>query len=691
MSLNVNGRIIENKAKYVNEQGGSKLTYNFITDPRLKRGHNFGIIYVTSSNYEETQSMKGKNQQNKKDFSKNFKSNLKSKNYIGQTLEKTDGIKGRSEKEGECGICTQKVTSTVRPTPITFEEIIQTDPLPEPPQPLLIWKEKTGVDVGCQIEDGDLFNFDEEVQPLVHIIVSKTLEESRREVLEEEELRHVKQQQDKYKKLNDANINRIKKIEEKENQRFEEHTRKKELKLNRIKLTKIFQKKLQSRMKAKQYILNLKQDCYDSLGERKVFKNKNDNYYFTNLLPELQNLVDEYSKNDYLIVNKMNLMFSKRKKESDRKNHENAVLTEKNRLANNERIRIINQQLEEKRKKEEKERREKRKHDKILDGLRKAIQEDLVTNSEWAEDSIEYIFNINGYYQKIKNATLIGGPIGQLALILNYLDKESPEFLSEEKAPKILDVFLEKSHPFYFLWKKEDLEKYREINENIDTIEDIIKARDEEYKNIIDIFFENSLINDDMLEIFFDTCNQMNLPKVKDTYISIFTYLLNKFKEGSDYGQIRFLEVNNEATEEIPLLCICYLNQELIPLDSTAPDQSKNKGKKKFSYESYYTEKTLIMPTISDKIKIIKINKNFEKNYRNNFLECIDLMYGLEPEKLQCMDDLKNNYEMFRNCLLAKLAEKYKKEIVDMTINFPKEEEDEVIDTDPKQNKEEGE
>ena len=113
--------------------------------------------------------------------------------------------------------------------------------------------------------------------------------------------------------------------------------------------------------------------------------------------------------------------------------------------------------------------------------------------------------------------------------------------------------------------------------------------------------------------------------------------------------------------------------------------------KKKFSYESYFAEKTLIMPTISDKIKIIKINKNFEKNYRNNFLECVDLMYGLEPEKTQCMEDLKNNYEMFINCLLTKLAEKYKKEIVDMTINFPKEEEDEVIDTEPKQNKGEGE
>ena len=209
MSLNLNGRIVENKAKYLNEQGGSKLTYNFVTDPRLKRGHNFGIIYVTSSNYEETQSMKGK-QGTKKEFNKNLKSTMKSKSYLGQTLEKSEINKNRNEKEGECGICTQKVTSTVRPTPITFEEIIQTDPLPEPPQPLLIWKGKTGEDKGCQIEDGDLFCFDEEVQPLVHIIVSKTLEESRREVLEEEELRHIKEQQEKYKKLNELNINRVK-------------------------------------------------------------------------------------------------------------------------------------------------------------------------------------------------------------------------------------------------------------------------------------------------------------------------------------------------------------------------------------------------------------------------------------------------------------------------------------------------
>ena len=45
------------------------------------------------------------------------------------------------------------------------------------------------------------------------------------------------------------------------------------------------------------------------------------------------------------------------------------------------------------------------------------------------------------------------------------------------------------------------------------------------------------------------------------------------------------------------------------------------------------------------------------------------------------------NYENFIKCLLLKLAEKYKKEIVDMAINLPRDE-DEVVDTETKQNKE---
>ena len=95
------------------------------------------------------------------------------------------------------------------------------------------------------------------------------------------------------------------------------------------------------------------------------------------------------------------------------------------------------------------------------------------------------------------------------------------------------------------------------------------------------------------------------------------------------------------------------------------------------------------MPTISDKLKIININKNFERNYRNNLLECIDIMYGLEPDKLQCMVVPRGDALGY---VRRDPDEKYKKEIVDMAINWPKEgEEDEVVETDPKQNKEKDE
>ena len=56
----------------------------------------------------------------------------------------------------------------------------------------------------------------------------------------------------------------------------------------------------------------MKFDVYDYLGEKKVFQNKDDNYYFTDLLPELQSLTEEFIRNDYLIVNKLNDMFTKK-------------------------------------------------------------------------------------------------------------------------------------------------------------------------------------------------------------------------------------------------------------------------------------------------------------------------------------------------------------------------------------------
>lgn len=64
----------------------------------------------------------------------------------------------------------------------------QTDEfLPEPP-PQEYLPQKTGIDASTQVEDGELFNFNVEVEPLLDVLVNKTLEQSLMEVEEEHEI-----------------------------------------------------------------------------------------------------------------------------------------------------------------------------------------------------------------------------------------------------------------------------------------------------------------------------------------------------------------------------------------------------------------------------------------------------------------------------------------------------------------------
>lgn len=63
----------------------------------------------------------------------------------------------------------------------------QTDEfLPETP-PEQYQPQKTGMDVSTQVEDGELFHFDKEVDPILDVLINKTLEQSIMEVEEEHE------------------------------------------------------------------------------------------------------------------------------------------------------------------------------------------------------------------------------------------------------------------------------------------------------------------------------------------------------------------------------------------------------------------------------------------------------------------------------------------------------------------------
>ena len=630
-------QVIDSKTAY-NPEGRNKLTYNFVTDPRLRRGHNYGVIYVTSSNYDENNISSNNNnnnifQQQSQTQYKSGKAKLKSINYKNQKNLKKIEYQNKYENDG-FGVYTEKVTTREKPKPITFEEIIQTDPLPQRPLSPLIWPKKTGIDVETQVNDGDLFNFNEEV--------------------EDEE--------------------RIKDLENMEKNKFYLKKSKNEKKKRKIEMTKNFQRKLISRKKAKDYISRLYKDTSNNLVNRGMFKNPGNNDFFTDLLPELQSIAEDFNKNDYYIVNNLQEMLCKKNYTNSLNSHKTAITNEKNRLAKNEEIRNILKQREEERKQKEREERRKRRHEKLMDQFRQKITEELMPNSEWLEDSnVENIFDINGYYQKVNNATCIGGPIGQISFTFCILNKLIPDYSTDEKILKILDTYLEKSHQFTFIFKAEDLEGFKEIDENIEGIEDITKAEEENYKKIEDKIYENTLVNDDMLKYIFDVAKECGFDDFEQIYKKIFYIFLNKYKEGTDFGTVKFIQFEQPNDEEVPLECIVSLKPEKIEI----PLEEDKKPKKIF--EHFFSERILIMPTICDKFRIININGEFDRIFKKNFFDCIDFAYKFDDEenKNKYLEEINNKYEILLKGLLIKLAQTFNKEIVEMGVNLPKEGEEE--------------
>lgn len=124
----------------------------------------------------------------------------------------TKGFREREDKAVE----TDEFVETLTDKPPFYEKEVQTEFNIEKPALRHYLPVKTGLSKETQIWDGDLFDFDYEVEPILQVLLGKTLEHSRMEVLEEEELRVMKQQQEHYAKLKREELAEIQRLEEKE-------------------------------------------------------------------------------------------------------------------------------------------------------------------------------------------------------------------------------------------------------------------------------------------------------------------------------------------------------------------------------------------------------------------------------------------------------------------------------------------
>jgi len=142
-----------------------------------------------------------------------------------------------------------------------------------PPTPRFI-PTKVGIDVYTQIGDGELFDFESEVEPILQVLVGKTLEHARMEVLEESELSMMREHQQEFERMRDSELMEAQRMEAEEKRRSDESDRRKTEAKIALDQKKIAHQKYVSRVLSKAYLSNLKDKTFKMLRSQGVFRDE---------------------------------------------------------------------------------------------------------------------------------------------------------------------------------------------------------------------------------------------------------------------------------------------------------------------------------------------------------------------------------------------------------------------------------
>ena len=141
----------------------------------------------------------------------------------------------------------------------------QTDAfLDRPPTPLFV-PAKSGMDVETQIYEGDLFDFDIEVKPILEVLVGKTVEQALIEVMEEEELANLRQQQRQFQELRNAELVEAQRLKEKDRRLTEEKQRRIRQQKEALIKEKETADKIAARAFARSYLADLVPSVFSTL------------------------------------------------------------------------------------------------------------------------------------------------------------------------------------------------------------------------------------------------------------------------------------------------------------------------------------------------------------------------------------------------------------------------------------------
>ena len=192
---------------------------------------------------------------------------MKEREQQKRIISTPDPVEGRKH----LSVQTEKFLEEIKDQLVEADVETQTDAFKDrPPSPLFVPK-KSGIDRHTQVEDGELFDFDYEVEPILEVLVGKTLEQSIMEVMEEEELLALKTHQDQYESLRNAELAQTQKLEAAERRRWEEKERRKQQEKERIAKELQAKERVMASQMAKTFLSNLEDKVFGQLANEGYF------------------------------------------------------------------------------------------------------------------------------------------------------------------------------------------------------------------------------------------------------------------------------------------------------------------------------------------------------------------------------------------------------------------------------------
>ncbi|TNM99814.1 hypothetical protein fugu_012847 [Takifugu bimaculatus] len=198
-----------------------------------------------------------------------------------------DALRGRTHNK----VQTESYLEALSDVIVTSDQNCETEALLNKSSTPLFIPAKSGKDVETQIEEGELFDFDREVVPLLEVLVGKVLEQSLLEVMEEEELAYLKAQQRAFEELRNSELAEVQRLQEQERRRREEKERRIAQQREVLRKEREIAQKMAARAYTKEYMSGLLATVFTSLRADGYFFDPIERDIESNFLPWLMSEV----------------------------------------------------------------------------------------------------------------------------------------------------------------------------------------------------------------------------------------------------------------------------------------------------------------------------------------------------------------------------------------------------------------